>query len=60
MKPFPYLTKHKNRLYPHYFLQTPQVKPSFAQRLQYLQSLQALHGLYPLQVSQLQNKSLIF
>jgi hypothetical protein len=32
-------------------LQTPQVLPSLAQRLQYLQFLHALHGLSPTQVA---------
>ncbi|MFB0497332.1 hypothetical protein ABID99_003569 [Mucilaginibacter sp. OAE612] len=36
-----------------YFLQTPQVSPCLAQRLQYLQFLQALHGFSPLQVAKL-------
>jgi hypothetical protein len=31
----------------------PQIKPSFAQRLQYLQFLQALQGLAPTQVAAL-------
>jgi hypothetical protein len=34
-----------------YLLHTPQVLPSFAHRLQYLQFLQALQGLAPTQVA---------
>ncbi len=36
-----------------HFLQTPQVFPSFAHRLQYLQFLQALQGFAPTQVAKL-------